>query len=190
MGVVLTLVIHGTFARHAKWWRLGNGNELPSFADRLERELSRRGVSGTVWKPALDKGFDYDPSFCWSGRNRHRDRKVGARALSSNLNELARRIQATPSEPLMQWNFVAHSHGGNVALAALSRLGPCVSVGRVVLLGTPLVTVTPALRLARLVFSIFLFFFCYLLSGCYYFFSVACCSTYCASFLSRIGRKP
>jgi hypothetical protein len=156
MGSLLTLVIHGTFARHAKWWRLGNGSEA-SFADRLERELSRRGVPGTVWKPALDKGFDYDPSFCWSGRNQHRDRVLGARVLSTNLNELAQRVQATPSEPLIV-NFVAHSHGGNVVLAALRRLGPSVSVGRVVLLGTPLVTVAPALRLARLVFSIFLFF--------------------------------
>ena len=62
MGVVLHIshprnVSRGTRSGGA----LGNGNELPSFADRLERELSRRGVSGTVWKPALDKGFDYDP---------------------------------------------------------------------------------------------------------------------------------
>jgi hypothetical protein len=150
----LTLVIHGTFAGQAKWWRLGSdGHE--TFADRLEEELSRRGLSGSVWKPALlVEGFDYS-SFSWSGLNRHRDRIGGARRLSSSLNQFAQSVQATSNAPLTV-NFVAHSHGGNVVLEALRHLKTNVQVGRVALLGTPLVTVRPAFRIARFVFSLVL----------------------------------
>lgn len=149
----ITLIVHGTFASEARWWRLGADGEA-TFADRLEDELSRRGLSGTVWKPALVEGFDY-PSFSWSGLNRHRDRVRGARRLSSSLNQFARSVQATPDAPLIV-NLVAHSHGGNVVLEALRHLNTNVRVGGVTLLGTPLVTVRPALRIARLVFSLVL----------------------------------
>ena len=138
MNRAVTLVVHGTYAAQAKWWRLGTNGEA-TFADRLEDELSRRGLSGTVWKPALAEGLDYS-SFAWSGRNRHRHRIRGASGLSSSLNELAQRVAATPSEPLTV-NFVAHSHGGNVVLEALRHLRPNVRVGRIALLGTPLVVV-------------------------------------------------
>jgi hypothetical protein len=150
MNRTVTLLVHGTFAAEAKWWRLGTDGER-TFADRLEDELSRRGVAGSVWKPALAEGFDYS-SFTWSGRNRHRDRVKGAMALSANVNRLAERAAATTSEPLTV-NFVAHSHGGNVVLEALRHLRPNVRVGRIALLGTPLVTVKPAFRVARFVFS-------------------------------------
>lgn len=58
MNKTVTLVIHGTFANQSKWWRLGNERHL-TFADRLENELSRKGLVDTVWKPALEAGFDY-----------------------------------------------------------------------------------------------------------------------------------
>jgi hypothetical protein len=150
LSTTVTLVIHGTFASDAVWWRLG-GDGQESFADRLERELSRRDLVGTVWKPAFACGFDYS-SFSWSGRNRHGDRMAGARRLSSSLNELARQLLATPNEPLTV-NFVAHSHGGNVVLEALRRLKPNVCVGRIAFLGTPLITARPAFRAASFVFS-------------------------------------
>jgi hypothetical protein len=146
----VTLVIHGTFAAQGKWWRLGREGEA-TFADRLESELSRRGLANTVWKPTLEAGFDYS-AFSWSGLNRHRDRVRGARRLSSSLNEFAKRIQATADDPLIV-NIVAHSHGGNVVLEALRHLYGNVRVGGVALLGTPLVTVRPAFRIARFVFS-------------------------------------
>lgn len=154
----VTLIVHGTFAADATWWRLGVDSET-TFADCLETELSSRGLSGTVWKPALAAGFDYG-SFAWSGRNRHRDRLKGARRLSSSLNQLAQHLGATPTEPLTV-NLVAHSHGGNVVLEALRRLKPNVRVGQIVLLGTPLVTVRPTFRLGRSILSsaILLLFF-------------------------------
>ena len=116
MNKTVTLVIHGTFAGQATWWRLG-GEGHATFADRLEGQLSRRGLSGTVWKPALVEDLDY-PSFSWSGLNRHRERMRGARRLCSSLNELAQRVRATASAPLTV-NVVAHSHGGNVVLEAI-----------------------------------------------------------------------
>jgi hypothetical protein len=60
-------------------------------------------------------------------------------------------------------NLVAHSHGGNVVLEAIRHLKPNVRVGRVCLLGTPLVTVRPAFRIARFVFSTILVAFLFLL---------------------------
>lgn len=160
MPKTVTLVTHGTFAAQGEWWRLGREGEA-TFADRLESELSRRGLADTVWKPALEAGFDYS-AFSWSGLNRHRDRVRGARRLSSSLNEFAKRIQATADDPLIV-NFVAHSHGGNVVLEALRHLYGNVRVGRVALLGTPLITVRPAFRIARFVFSAILLTLFYLL---------------------------
>jgi hypothetical protein len=150
MSKTVTLVIHGTFADQAEWWRFGHEGHV-TFADRLEAELSRRGLTGTVWKPVLEAGVDYS-SFSWSGLNRHRDRVRGARRLGSSLNQLADRVRATTGDPLTV-NFVAHSHGGNVVLEALRYLKANVRVGRVALLGTPLVTVRPAFRIGRFIFS-------------------------------------
>ena len=36
--------------------------------------LARRGLAGSVWKPALDAGWSYD-AFGWTGHNRHDDRR-------------------------------------------------------------------------------------------------------------------
>lgn len=147
-GRAVTLVIHGTFAADEDWWRLAQaGSQGETFADRLERALTARGLPGTVWAPALRLGFDYD-RFAWSGRNRHADRRAAARKLAQSIDELAAATGATQDDPL-RVNLVAHSHGGNVALEALKHLGPTVELGRVVLLGTPLLSRTPSLRFFR-----------------------------------------
>ena len=154
-GRVLTVVVHGTFAAALRWWRPGEGAE-PTFADRLEGALARRGLAGTVWKPALEQGWSPD-AFAWSGRNRHEDRLVGGRTLAIQLNALAETLDATEADPLVV-NLVAHSHGGNVVLEALPRLAPIVRPGRVVLLGTPLLTFRPTLRIVRAVVALLLAF--------------------------------
>jgi hypothetical protein len=148
---VLTLVVHGTYAADADWWRLGQGGQS-TFADLLEYELAERGMPGTVWKPALDRGFEYS-AFAWSGENRHWARLQGGKSLSRGLNRLAQRIGATASDPLVV-NLVAHSHGGNVVLEAIRRFDTCVRAGRIALLGTPLVRAMPAFRIGRFVLSI------------------------------------
>jgi len=160
----LTIIVHGTFAARESWWRLGEdggGGERgdgadATFADRLEGALVRRGLAGTVWKPALDAGLSYN-AFAWSGRNRHADRVDAGRKLAKQLNALAAALGATRVQPLVT-NFVGHSHGGNAVLEALGRLSPLVQPGRVVLLGTPLLTFRPTLRIVRIAIALLLLF--------------------------------
>ena len=155
-GPAVTLVIHGTFAGQESWWRLGD-RRGPSFSDRLEDALARRGVAGTVWRPALDSGMDYE-DFRWAGGNRNRDRRDGAHKLGRSLASLAERMKASKDRPLVV-NFVAHSHGGNVVLESLRRIPENVVVGNVVLLGTPLISVRPRFQLLRAVISAAFFLF-------------------------------
>ena len=152
---VLTVIVHGTFASGMRWWRLGEGG-TPTFADRLEGALARRGLPGTVWRPALAAGVGYD-AFAWSGRNRHEDRMAAGRRLAATLNDLAARVGATAGAPLTV-HFVGHSHGGNVVLETVGRLTSAVRPGRVVLLGTPLLRFEPTLRIVRLAIALLLFF--------------------------------
>jgi hypothetical protein len=151
----VTVLVHGTFAERLRWWRPGDG-ATTTFADRLEQALARRGVAGTVWKPALAAGFRCE-DFGWSGRNRHEDRVAGGRRLAVQLNALAETVGATDDAPMVA-NLVGHSHGGNVILEALPRLSPSVRVGQVVLLGTPLLSYQPTLRIVRLVLALLLLF--------------------------------
>jgi hypothetical protein len=82
---IVTVVVHGTFATNATWWKLGTNTE-PTFADKLEQQLAADGMTGTVWKPALEAGMTYD-DFTWSGENRHKDRVAGAHKLSGSLDD-------------------------------------------------------------------------------------------------------
>jgi hypothetical protein len=132
---------------------LGEAGE-ETFADRLQAALASRGLAGTVWRPALDAGFDYE-AFAWSGENHHRARMAGAKRLAAALDGLAGALEATPEEPL-RVNLVSHSHGGNVVLEALGRLSDRVRPNRVVLLGTPLIARRGALRLVRLLLGLVL----------------------------------
>ncbi len=143
----LTVIIHGTFAQEETWWRLGDGGKA-TFADGLEAALAKRGLEGSVWRPALNCGLDYD-SLSWSGDNHHKARVAGARKLSATLGRLADKCRAD-GYGKMRVNIVAHSHGGNVALEAMRWIKDNVEIGRVVLLGTPLLSVRPSLRLLRL----------------------------------------
>ena len=152
-GHQITLIIHGTFAREASWWRLGNA-ESPTFANKLEAKLAEQGLEGTVWSPALASGMDYS-EFDWTGINRHADRRAGARKLARSLKTLASKLGCSNQNPLTV-NLVAHSHGGSVALELLRQVPRSVAIGEVVLLGTPLVAQCPVFRPARLVLGFFL----------------------------------
>ena len=150
-GKTVTLIIHGTSASEESWWRLGEGNHK-TFADRLETALKKRDLPGTVWTPARKEGFSYE-DFSWTGENRHRARNEGGKKLAKSINELANKVKANNEQPLTI-NFVAHSHGGNVVLEALRHLNETVSVGRCVMLGTPLISFSPAFRLGRLFLAV------------------------------------
>ncbi len=148
----LTLVIHGTYAADESWWRLADDeNGGDTFADRLEAALQARGLQHTVWKPALSHGFGYD-AFSWSGINRDRDRRAGARKLATALEDLAGRLHASEQRPL-RVNLVAHSHGGNVALEAVRHFSSRIRLGRIVMMGTPLITRRPCMRIGRLMLA-------------------------------------
>jgi len=148
MERIITIIIHGTFAADENWWKLGTDGEV-TFANRLERTLSKRGSAKTVWQPALDNDLTYE-SFSWSGENRHHSRMIGAKKIASSLRILANKIGATSSSPLMV-NFIAHSHGGNVVLEVLKQLDKNIHPRKVILLGTPLIAFKPALRIFRII---------------------------------------
>lgn len=93
---VVTLV-HGTFARHAEW--VQDGSPL---------------VSELVGHAVVDR-------FCWTGKNRHRDRLDAGSALRSHLVDLIKRHRVGGRRP--EHHVIAHSHGGNVALYALRPRG-------------------------------------------------------------------
>ena len=116
------------------------------FADQLEDALARRGLAGTVWRPAAAVGLSPE-AFAWSGDNSHAARVAGSRRLADALRETAKRLGATRETPLAV-NAVAHSHGGNVALEAVRCLAdaPEVRFRRLVCLGTPLIEFRASLR--------------------------------------------
>ncbi len=158
-GRVVTLIVHGTFAREEWWWRPGvadaeiSAGVGPTFADKLEDVLAREGLRGTVWTPVLKAGMT--PSdFTWSGENLDRARVEGARALARRFEELAERVGCSEARPL-ELNIIAHSHGGNIALEALKHISARVRIRRLILLGTPLIEYRRSLRLLRAVLALF-----------------------------------
>lgn len=110
-------LVHGTFARHAKWVR-------PTGA--LARAL------GALPKTRVR-------AFCWSGRNREGDRIRAGQALHDELVELAAR------HPDALHHVIGHSHGGNVALYAMRRpdgeIDPALHSVHVTTLSTPFITI-------------------------------------------------
>ena len=109
---IITL-IHGTWARHAKWAK----KDSP-LVDAME---SRIGGDVQI------------ESFPWSGRNLHLVRRRAA----SNLQRRIRRISA--DNPGAKQFLIAHSHGGNVALYALTNPDVSGLVTRTICLSTPFI---------------------------------------------------
>jgi hypothetical protein len=117
---VVTLV-HGTFAKHADW--IQDGQPLP-------QALTESG--GVL----LDR-------FCWSGKNRHRDRLEAGEALRDHLVDLVKSCGSDGHR--REHHVIAHSHGGNVALYALRERGDEATDEllrdiRVTTLATPFIT--------------------------------------------------
>jgi hypothetical protein len=109
---VVTLV-HGTFAADAQWTKSDS---------KLRRELHDLfGEHAAYYRHQ------------WSGHNSFRARREAATALSAALKRY------TGSFPRARLFIIAHSHGGNVALKALTpEIMP--SVGGLVCLATPVLT--------------------------------------------------
>lgn len=111
---IVTLV-HGTFARDAKWTQHGSPLRL-----HLKKSLP-----GTV---------EFPPPLEWSAKNRNRDRKAAAHRLANQI------IRQQPPDGTQALQFVVgHSHGGNVALYALDRPAVEEAIDGVVCFNTPFI---------------------------------------------------
>jgi len=111
----LTIIVHGTWPGSARDFRQGG-----AFFDHVAKTVGDRAIA----------------SFLWSGKDTHEARMSAAASLRSFINH----YKFAPGEQL---NLYAHSHGGNVGIAAIN-LGLNHKVDNFVTLGTPSV---PAYRL-------------------------------------------
>ncbi|MBT8100727.1 MAG: hypothetical protein KJO82_13310 [Gammaproteobacteria bacterium] len=108
-GGPLAVILHGTWATKTDWWQ-------PHVGD--------------FWnyiKPHWPHLYDGSSPFWWSGADKHKSRMNAA-------NDLIRWAKLQGADEL---DIIAHSHGGNVCLAA-AELG--LKINRLVLLGTPIRT--------------------------------------------------
>ncbi len=80
--------------------------------------------------------------FCWTGKNRHRDRLDAGSDLRQHLVDLIQRNRAAGRHP--EHHVIAHSHGGNVALYALRPRGDAddelLADVKLITLATPFLT--------------------------------------------------
>jgi hypothetical protein len=135
------IVVHGTFAApkdvaldqprgdaNIQEWYRPNG----SFCRLLDDCLAKLGVPMRTWKH-LDEG--HEQFFFWSGDNSWQARAHAAEQLANYIRRLAARGWRS--------HIVAHSHGGNVVVEALMRLGWLngsreLRLGNICFLGTPI----------------------------------------------------
>jgi hypothetical protein len=125
-GLETVIVVHGTFAAGATWWRQDG-----SFCARLDRELQSRGSPARCWAHvASDAG-----EFVWTGRNSDLEREAAARDLARYINDIV------ATQPISRCHFICHSHGGNVFMLMREFLDvdtfEAVLNGSKVFLGTP-----------------------------------------------------
>ena len=106
------LVVHGTWNPPQEgerlWYQL-NDSDPQNFCSQLNARLEEFGLGGAVWRTLNGKPTD----FSWSGANRHEDRIIAAKQLAKRI------VEITTADPMARVHLVAHSHGGNVALAAI-----------------------------------------------------------------------
>ncbi|WP_295931970.1 RHS repeat-associated core domain-containing protein, partial [uncultured Akkermansia sp.] len=121
---LLTMIIHGTFAKDERWWQPAG-----DFAEALN------WVVGDVWQFTTRNKPKCAP-FKWTGENISSQRIEGGIQLASFLCQISLHY---PNEKI---RLVGHSHGGNVilfALATLARICNCSTplIDAVVLIATP-----------------------------------------------------
>lgn len=106
------VLVHGTFARNAPW---------TLDASPLRKALLAHFGNGVVFK-----------RFVWSGRNSFRARAEATDSLRQFLTE-----SSSHTDHAVHRFVIAHSHGGNVALEALSGPRAAPNVDGLVCLSTP-----------------------------------------------------
>jgi hypothetical protein len=133
-ATVLVTLVHGTFARGSEWTKPHS-----VIRKKIGEKLGER-IHISVFK--------------WSGLNSFGARKNAAKKLAVHLTEVA----ADHSVPQF---VIAHSHGGNVALDALSIVGTLDPTIRLICLSTPFliasrVSIPPLLKRVPLIIHAFL----------------------------------
>jgi hypothetical protein len=121
------IVIHGTFANEATWWR-PDGN----FCRLLDNQLKQKGSEAKCWDSIPPR--EAISEFGWSGLNSEASRTHAAELLSRKIESLSRKPF------IKRIHFVAHSHGGNVLLKAFLLCRRKIDnrkLGSFVFLGTP-----------------------------------------------------
>lgn len=114
----IIVTVHGTNdalpdSRGEQWWQIGS-----PFAQMLGRELAQRGWSEAEIVPHH-----------WSGANSDADRLRAAKLLAARIRALGKQ-----GRPLA---ILAHSHGGNVVMEAVSTGSLGRSIGRIATFGSP-----------------------------------------------------
>jgi hypothetical protein len=123
-GTLLFTLVNGTFAAGADWRKPES---------TLHRALQRHLPGYSI---------RFDDKFSWGEekrRYRYRDNSDRARrrAAAALENYLDPPVEQRPPEPVLGHFLIAHSHGGNVALAALQNPGVGRSIDGLVCLATP-----------------------------------------------------
>lgn len=120
------ILIHGT------WPRGPLKSAMPPVVETADKKLWYEPDSSFATEIARYAGAPiYFESLIWSGRNALADRFEAAERLAQRLRVLA------SEHPDRRRFVVAHSHGGNIALAGAVLLAPGASPLGVVTMGTP-----------------------------------------------------
>lgn len=156
----LITMVHGTWGRgffprdyrphYRPWWRLLIGSYAPRWFD--EQSQFRQGLELQLEKQDISATFR---TFRWSGTN-----SVFARADAAD--ELAKLLVSDPEQATSI--VIAHSHGGNVAFRAISKLGTRGSKVCLITLATPFMQAFPTWSGAGF-WSAWIFFFTAILIG-------------------------
>jgi hypothetical protein len=106
------VVVHGTWNPpdpvNPTWHQL-NEEDDSNFCTKLNDALEEKGLGRAIGRELDGQTIQ----FAWSGRNRHSDRMEAGIKLAELLGAIEEH------DPAARIHIVAHSHGGNVVLAAL-----------------------------------------------------------------------
>lgn len=128
-----SIVVHGTafFGEKGQWWRRDPGQEF-AFCAALDEQMDLMGVPARTWGHREELELT---EFEWSGENDHQARLRAAVQLATYLNDAQSKARRSGIDATFV--IIAHSHGGNVALAALRHLDRGVRIAVIHFLGTP-----------------------------------------------------
>ena len=143
------ILVHGTWAaplegKHQWYQQIAGLAAEQTFVTKLDDALARHGSTARCWKHCDDQ---HQP-FHWSGENNWLARTAAAVRLSEEIDRLG----------AAGWkcHLIAHSHGGNIVMEALSS-GVCKlrvtqaagALANIVALGTPYFDVASTIRRVR-----------------------------------------